>query len=531
MGLSKADEAAVEGRQPVTIDADIARQRFAKEDADPKSSALLVDMQAEQVARGGRMPWPDPVAREAHYGIVGRIVNTLEPHTEADSAAILGQSLVFLGHQVGPGPFVPVEANRHGTNMNGVVVGDTSKGRKGTSLAQVDRVCRGTSIEVKKISGLGSGEALISEVADIDQDSQFPAEAAERKRLLIVEPEWGGPLSICGRDGSILSSVIRQAWDRDPLLNLTKSQRLKSTGHHISLVGHITSTEMREKLGSTEIANGMANRHLFFLAKRSKYLPEGGSLTKEAEESLSAAVNRTLLDARALGQVPVLRNELSRDLWAHIYPGLSDGFPGLAGAVLARGEAYVTRLSLIYCVLDNATMVRPEHLLAALAVWDYCCASVFYIFGNRLGHTVADAILDELRERPEGLTKTEMSALFQRNKTASEIGRALRLLEEQKLIRSVKERENPSQKRPTERFVASKENNFVNFVRPGFLKTAKAYLASRSWRPPNPPTKNEFNEVNKTQADTEGAYDHTIHEFNEVNPGAATALAEIPDMF
>ena len=33
-------------------------------------------------------PWPQPLAEEAFYGLAGDIVHTIEPHTEADPAAL-----------------------------------------------------------------------------------------------------------------------------------------------------------------------------------------------------------------------------------------------------------------------------------------------------------------------------------------------------------------------------------------------------------------------------------------------------------
>ena len=48
------------------------------------------------------------------------------------------------------------------------------------------------------------------------------------------------------------------------------------------------------------------------------------------------------------------------------------GHSGLYGAVTSRAEAQVVRLSLIYALLDCSPVIRQEHLLAALALWEYC---------------------------------------------------------------------------------------------------------------------------------------------------------------
>ena len=66
------------------------------------------------------------------------------------------------------------------------------------------------------------------------------------------------------------------------------------------------------------------------------------------------------------------------------------------------------------------------HLLAALAVWDYCEASARFIFGDALGDPVADEILRALRQAgEEGMTRTAIREnLFQRNMPARRIQRA-----------------------------------------------------------------------------------------------------------
>ena len=44
----------------------------------------------------------------------------------------------------------------------------------------------------------------------------------------------------------------------------------------------------------------------------------------------------------------------------------------MVGAPTSRAAAQVLRLSMINTLLDGEKFVRPPHLLAALAVWDYC---------------------------------------------------------------------------------------------------------------------------------------------------------------
>src|ERR1700722_12172876 len=81
-------------------------------------------------------PWPT-LAEAAYHGVAGRAVRTIAPHTEADPAAILLQFLAAFGNMVGPAPHCMVESTRHGLNLFVVLVGDSSKARKGTSWRQI----------------------------------------------------------------------------------------------------------------------------------------------------------------------------------------------------------------------------------------------------------------------------------------------------------------------------------------------------------------------------------------------------------
>src|SRR5262249_21545571 len=86
----------------------------------------------------------------------------------------------------------------------------------------------------------------------------------------------------------------------------------------------------------------------------------------------------------------------------------------------------------------------------------YCEDSARFIFGDAIGDPVADTILEELRAAADhGLTRTEISSLFNRNVKASKIKRALWSLVETKLAYYKKERPAGSD-RPAERWFATK---------------------------------------------------------------------------
>jgi hypothetical protein len=244
---------------------------------------------------------------------------------------------------------------------------------------------------------------------------------------LVLETEFASPLKLLVREGNILSTVLRQAWDDGKLRTLVKHNPAQATGAHITILGHAVAEELRRYLVESEVAGGFANRHLWACVRRSKILPEGGTLTEATIDALAHRVREALIFARNAGTVE--RDAEARRVWAEVYPSLSAGRPGLAGAVTARAEAQVLRLSAVYALLDRSPVVRVPHLLAALAVWDYCEASALWVFGDRLGDPVADAILDALRERGE-LTRTEIRDVLGRHQSGERVAAALGRLQQ-----------------------------------------------------------------------------------------------------
>jgi hypothetical protein len=401
--------------------ADLAEPAITPDSIASKTAAKSSGLPIEIVS--------DLLAEEAYYGIVGNFVRRIEPHTEADPAALLMMTLVSCGAALGRGPYYVADGARHGVNLFIGIVGESSKSRKGTAWGRVQTLLIqaadagfGDRIE----AGLSTGEGLINLVRDPREDDDDDLGVCD-KRLLIVHSEFSSPLKMMRRGGNNLSEIIREAWDGGRLRVATKNSPLKATDPHISIIGHITRDELVERMNEMDAANGFGNRFLWVRARRSKSLPFGGNLDQAAVADLADRLRQTLVHgARA---IEYRLNAEARELWAAKYDDLSDAKPGLLGAIMNRAEAQVVRLATLYAALDGtAGEVRADHLAAALAVWDYCARSARWVFGERLGNDVADAILEALRRAPAGLTRTEISDLFCRHKTAAQINTALGFL-------------------------------------------------------------------------------------------------------
>lgn len=386
-------------------------------------------------------PWPKDLKEEAFYGLAGRIVRALEPITEADPAALLLNLLVAVGAIFGRGPHLKIGGDKHPPRLFGILVGKSSKSRKGSSWSIVLQLLRWVMEEIVRLvaSGLSSGEGLIWAVRDpirvhepvrqkgrvVDYQEVEIDPGVLDKRLIVVEPEFARTLKVMGREGNVLSAVIRQAWDSGNLRVMTKNNPAQATEAHISISGHITTEELLRNLDSTESANGFANRFLWMAVKRSKCLPEGGQPSEDELLPLIEELRKAIIFSQNVQEVHL--DEEARRIWHKVYPQLSDGYPGMFGSVTGRAEAQVLRISLVYALLDCSDNVRGEHLLAALAFWDRVEESVRYIFGDRTGDPMADVILEALRNTG-GLNQTAISALFGRNQNAEKINQALVVL-------------------------------------------------------------------------------------------------------
>lgn len=377
----------------------------------------------------------------ALYGLAGDAVKTIEPYTEADPVAVLITFLISFGSVVGRTAYFLVEYTHHYLNLFASLVGESSKGRKGVSKSTVKYMFRQIDDEWTKdrnTSGLSSGEGLIYAVRDpitksepikehgrvIEYQDVITDQGVTDKRLFIVEEELSQALKVMAREGNILSATIRQAWDSGDLHPLTKHNPIRATGAHISILGHITKDELLRHLDETEKANGFANRFIWFLVQRSKIIPNPTGTPQEKLNPIVRRLSEAVAFARNQGEMK--RNAEAEAVWAEVYPKLSEGKPGMVGAVIARAEAQVMRLACIYALLHLSPVVKTCHLEAALAVWDYAEASALSIFGDNMGDPIADRIITALKQRGR-LSETEVHDLFDRHNSKA-VSRALDLL-------------------------------------------------------------------------------------------------------
>lgn len=404
--------------------------------------------------------WPT-MDEAAYRGIFGRIVEVVEPHTEGDPVAVLTGSLVAAGNAMGRGPYMQIGATKHRTNLNIAHVGETAKGRKGSAWNPVKDIHHASDrhwTENRILSGLSSGEGLINEVRDPvqvpDKDGNMKTvdPGVKDKRLLVMESELSQVLKVMKREGNTLSPVMRNAWDGETLRTMVKHSPHRATDPHISVAGHITLVELTRYLTETEMANGLANRFQWYLVRRSKSLPFGGDWHTVDLAPITRKLAGILEYANH--DVRMTWGEDARALWCEAYEVLTEDRPGMFGAITARAEAQALRLAMIYALADYSHEIRRSHVESALAVWEYAEASALYVFGEATGDPDADKVFTALKDLESGMTRTEISELFGRNKSRQDLDRIREALIKAGKLRVSLNTENGS-KKPVERWQAA----------------------------------------------------------------------------
>jgi Protein of unknown function (DUF3987) len=383
------------------------------------------------------------LSEKSLYGLAGEIVRTIEPYTEADNSALLVQLLAGFGSLIGKTAYFRMNDDYHFTKLFAVFVSSSNNDRNSCSFRQIKYLLTGVDHRFAYClqKGLSGGEELIYQVRDrkvkrvaIQHMKDFVCyldevieEEVEDKRAFIVEPEFARVLRIAQCGKNTLSSVIPQAWGSD-CLQIMRKNPVKASNAHISIIGHTTKDELLKILNEAKTDNTFADCFLWVVVCRSKLVLRSRDLPDSDRNRLVEKLNKAVNFARSVKELK--RDAIAQKKWIEVYQNLSREQPGLFGLITSKAEFQVMRLACLYALLDCSETIRIEHLEAALSLWQYCEDSARYIFGDQTGNKIADSIYAALLSAEDGLTKTNIRDLFHRNQKASQINKALNLLQE-----------------------------------------------------------------------------------------------------
>ena len=371
-------------------------------------------------------PWPAPPAEAVFHGPAGEFVLRTEPHTESHPMALLSQFLVAFGTATGNSAHYAVEASRHHSNEFIVLVGPSSKGRKGSSWDHVEALIRDVDepfVERCIASGMSSGEGLIAEVADDNENgSSAHAKAQADRRVGVRAGDEGarprGEHTVARDPQRLGRQDAADDGQEQPAARDRRAHRDRRSHHQARAAAPHHRDRTREWILQPLHGRGRASaqrrcRSADGSAEKNSTASASRSGSPPASPPSSSTSPSTL--ARGRGGSPSTTSSRAAS-------------PDSRGAATARAEAHAVRLALLYALLDCSPVIGLQHLEAALAFWGYSAASARWVFGDSIGDPTADEIWVMARERHDGITRTEVSNLFSRNKKAREIDRALQAL-------------------------------------------------------------------------------------------------------
>lgn len=413
----------------------------------------LRSAEGDEEGCGDGVVWQCPtLGEDAYHGIAGRLVKAVGPSTEADEPAILCSFLTAFGSAVGLGPEEGECGMPHGANLFLLLVGPTAI-RKGTSWAFGSwLVCQADLVWAKErliSEGFGTGEGLVYAVRDEKRETVWNPRSkdydinvvtgVDDKRLLVVEEEFAKALRLCKAKESILSAIIRQAFDRKAIGKLNKGEsKCRCEKPHVSIVAQTTPDELKAELkGTSYLANGVVNRFLMVGVQRRRFVSRVKRPWQDTLAEFAQPVAEALEHARAIRTVTM--SDDAGALWDDVYQALETRPDDTFGRATGRASVYVLKLAMTYALVDRSATITLEHMRAALAVWRYCEATARLIFRENnktltsssmetdrpLRYRLLDAIVDD-----PGISRTELHEATAKRYSAVERAEALAWLQD-----------------------------------------------------------------------------------------------------
>ena len=383
--------------------------------------------------------------QDALLGLPAEIAIRCAEATGADVAPCLLTALTMIGNAAGGEPHVLTpDGAEHSGRLFAVVVGETGVSRKGTGVNSVRRVSAAADPRWagRITGGLQSPQKMIELVDDGGNDT----------RLMLIEPEFARLLGIMAR--TQFGPELRKAWDGEVLENQpgNPKRNWRASHAHVSLIGEITPAELERYHNRLSQEGGMENRLLFCLsapwpltdwfdlepADFSDLIDRlrlALDLSRSSVLEQTDPISRAIFLERGAGFQPSVilplhdkvrsRGEWKRLVKDRLLLAESDDM----AALWARAEAQVIRLAAAYAIGTGSDTVNPEHVKAAVAMWNYCAQTVEVLFtiaavqdGGRADRGQARKLLDYLRTRQGWVTQTALNKqVFQGNAKSADI--------------------------------------------------------------------------------------------------------------
>jgi hypothetical protein len=303
------------------------------------------------------------------------------PDSETDVNNVVVDFLACAGAAIGLKAYAEHMADKHPAAGFHLLIGDTAIG-KGTSfgcsnklfkLAVPDwdkcvrRSARSQQSLYRMLGEVSAPEIVIGEGEEAEAK---PNPRYTEGRMLLRSSEISAVFKSLRAEWSTLSQGLRDAYDGSPLSNerATAEDSIQvNSPYALAILGDVTPWELSEVIEGVDFANGVANRFIWSVARRTKTIPRAKGELDFTE--LAARLHR-VIPATTLGKILFSADgEAAWDTWVYSLP-LDDG--GKLGSACGRQRANALRLAVLFAVLDETREAMPKicarHVQAAAAV-------------------------------------------------------------------------------------------------------------------------------------------------------------------
>jgi len=261
---------------------------------------------------------------------------------------------------------------------------------------------------LKMETAVSSGEGLIYMVRDPSDsgDEDERSNGVEDKRVLLEIQEFSGVLAQTKRESSVLTAVMRDAFDGRPLSTPNKNNPCRATGAHFVVIGHITREEYTKLATATDISNGFSNRFMMVYSARLKRVPEPLPTPAEVVEHLAGKIASAVHAVIQNEHRAIPKTALGRQRWLEIAAELDEKIrPGEVQKLMTRAPLYVQMLAGAIALLNCEHEICARHLNAALAwveYWEetagFCFTTAKKVDEMHLTKMVCDEFVSAVRE-------------------------------------------------------------------------------------------------------------------------------------
>ena len=374
--------------------------------------------------------FPRELTDKTYWGLIGDFVNIALPTTVASREMLLYQSLPVFGSSLGKKSFVPFGADRHYAVPWTLTIASTAQG-KGSVKNIVLAAARMLDDYFSKngIKGnVASGEALVRVCAGTGMANAVT-------RLVWIMPEMSLLFNAMDRDGSVLSQMLRQAYDFDLIENERSSKKnsVIATNYVLGMMGTITPRELREAMGEINWSNGVANRFLWNIGSRTKKLKTSRTIPDFTEWALrfQKILGLDMHNEETGGQAFDYSPD-GLDCWNAWVDSLpEDDDESNFGLSQARSKPNCLRVAALYAQLDERRLegwklaVEPRHIEAGIEIVQRSAESVAWYLNSGSSPKATQDWSDEdlaklitaaakkVSETGKGeMTSTELNRLF-----------------------------------------------------------------------------------------------------------------------